>query len=127
MHARFHGHRDRHGRHGDSPATWETRIFGAGSAYRRVAQINAVLIAAGMTDKLAELMAPIEASQSAAPQADAVHREALTDAEEDVLQSLFNAHRCVETLRPLLRKRAQMRQASLDLDQEHATEFGLTL
>jgi hypothetical protein len=114
-------------RYGESVATWEGRIFGARSSYRNVGKINGMLVEMGMQAQLAELMAPIEASQCAAPQPNATYREATTDAEEDVLEAAFEANRCVETLRPLLRKRAQMRQASLDLDIELAAKHGLSL
>lgn len=112
---------------GDSPATWENRMYGAASCYQRVAQINGALRALGLEDKLAELMLPVEMSLAGAPVPDALHRENLTDAEEDVLQEAFRFHPSEQTARALLRKRAVSRAASLDHDREIAERFGIAL
>jgi hypothetical protein len=113
--------------HGDSPATWETRVSGERSVYRRVAQINAVLREMGLGVKLDELMGPIEASIAARAQPDAQHREAVTDAEEDLLQEAYRVTPCAETARALIHRRSQMRAASLDDDQRIAALHSLSL
>ena len=97
--------------------------------FRLAGQIIEALCAEGMPDKVAELMAPIDAALSAAPCAEGQtrFREKLTDAEEDVLQARYEDAPSVETLRPLLQKRAAMRQASLDYDHAEAARFGVSL
>lgn len=81
----------------------------------------------GAHESLAAYLAPVESAQAATPQPDAIHREAMTDPQEDVLQELYRADPCEQTARALIRFRAVMRQACLDADREIAARWGLTL
>jgi hypothetical protein len=114
-------------RWGDSPATWANRMHGQASDYRQVARMNTVLCEVGMAAKVAELMAPVDASVECLHVATDEHEEAMTDAVEDVKQSAFRADPCVETARALLRCRAQMRKAALADDARIAKMYGLVL
>src|SRR6266850_3689442 len=78
-----------HELYGESPVTWQNRIFGAASDYQHVAQINAVLRTTGCPDKVAELMVPIEASVAASPTVgvNLELRAARADALEDVREA----------------------------------------
>lgn len=78
-------------------------------------------------DSLAGYIRPIENATAAAPQPDALHREKLCDAEEDCLQAEYDRNPSEQTARALLRKRAVMRQASLDHDREVAALYGIVL
>jgi len=113
--------------HGEAPATWENRLCGEASHYRRVGLMNQMLRRGGRDDKVAELMAPIDASVEGEPQPDARLREGLTDAHEDAAQAAYDCNPCIDTARTLLQKRAAERQASLDHDREIAARHGMTL
>lgn len=118
-----------HDLHGEAAKSWENRMCGEGSDYQRVARMNLVLRELGMLDKVAELMAPVEASIAGAACTAGTERtrERVTDAEEDVLQARYEDDPSAETARPLLQKRAVMRQASLDDDAAIAQRHRMTL
>ena len=63
-------------------------------AYRRVAITNRVLLEAGQSEKVGELMAVVDASLmgEAPPLADAIHAHNHHDATEDVAQAEFIKH-----------------------------------
>jgi hypothetical protein len=74
-----------HRMYGESVGTWEHRLSGLTSAYRRVAQMNGVLRMMGMVDKLTELMMPVELSLGPAgvlPLPEALHQAELADCRE---------------------------------------------
>lgn len=118
-----------HELHGEAAKTWENRVSGEASSYHHVAKLNEALRALGLTDKIAELMAPIDASLAGACH-DPEHAElraARADAVEDVREADFRLNPCAATLRPLLQARAIDRQASLDHDRAEAARFGILL
>jgi hypothetical protein len=81
-----------HQLHGESPTTWENRMSGEVSDYKQVARMNRELIAAGLSDKVAELMATIDASLmgEAVPHLyDAIAQEQHADREEDACGDAF--------------------------------------
>lgn len=108
--------------HGDSAKSWKNRFFGAASDFTRCAQILTVLREMGMHDLACRLAAPIEAVMAGEPCAESKHREAFSDAHEDVLQAEQDHNPCEKNLRALLRYRAVMRQASLDDDRRRVAE-----
>ncbi len=116
-----------HQLYGESPKSWENRMSGEASDYRRVARMNRVLCDLGLQSKVAELMAPIEASLAACARSDAQHREAVTDAEEDLAQEMVRAEPCERTVKHLLRVRALMRAAALADDMRMAAEWRIEL
>lgn len=78
-----------HQMHGESPTTWENRMSGEVSDYKQVARMNRALISAGLADKVAELMATIDASLmgEAVPHLyDAIRMEQIADREEDACE-----------------------------------------
>lgn len=77
---------------GESAATWENRMYGAGSVYRRVAQINGALRVLGLLDKLTELMMPVELSlgpEGVLPLPEALHAAEIADTEEQLADESF--------------------------------------
>jgi hypothetical protein len=114
-----------HQLHGESAQTWEQRISGD---FKRLALIIGTMRMMGALELLTEKMMPVELALGPGYQPEkALHREATTDAEEDVLQAAYVEKPCEQTARALLRKRATMRAASLDHDREIAARHGLNL
>ncbi len=77
---------------GESPATWENRMYGEGSCYRRVAQINGALRVLGLVDRLTELMMPVEMSlgpEGVLPLPEALHAAEMADCLEQVADEGF--------------------------------------
>lgn len=79
-----------HELHGDSPATWQNRMFGATSDYQQVARMNAVLVDLGLSDKVSDFMVPVFAS--VAPRnlphwTELIHVHNSSDAFEDAAQA----------------------------------------
>jgi hypothetical protein len=78
--------------YGEATSTWESRVYGENSVYRLAAKINRELIAAGLTEKVAELLAPIDASlmgEAVPPLHEAIVREQQGDRSEDGCQDAF--------------------------------------
>jgi hypothetical protein len=80
-----------HQLHGESPVTWENRMSGEVSDYKQVARMNRTLIEFGLTEKVAELMAVIDASLMGQVPSfeDAMYHHNLSDALEDYRQAEF--------------------------------------
>jgi hypothetical protein len=81
-----------HQLHGESPTTWENRMSGEVSDYKQVARMNRELIGAGMTEKVAELMAVIDASlsgQTPITLHDALHEAEIADCMEQIADESF--------------------------------------
>lgn len=80
-----------HQLYGDSPTTWEHRMCGATSDYKQVARMNRELIRSGLTEKVAELLAPIDASLMGeeVPLFQAVQNEQQADRAEDACGDAF--------------------------------------
>jgi hypothetical protein len=80
-----------HQLHGESPTTWENRMSGEVSDYKQVARMNRTLIDFGLTEKVAELMAVIDASLMGHVPSfeDAMYHHNLSDALEDYRQAEF--------------------------------------
>jgi hypothetical protein len=80
-----------HQLHGESPVTWENRMSGEVSDYKQVARMNRTLIDFRLTEKVAELMAVIDASLMGHVPSfeDAMYHHNLSDALEDYRQAEF--------------------------------------
>jgi hypothetical protein len=80
-----------HQLHGESPTTWENRMSGEVSDYKQVARMNRTLIDFGLTEKVAELMAVIDASLMGQVPSfeDAIYHHNVSDALEDYRQAEF--------------------------------------
>lgn len=77
---------------GESPATWENRIYGEASVYRRVAQINGALRVLGLVNRLTELMMPVELSlgpEGVVALPEALHLAELADCREQEADESF--------------------------------------
>jgi hypothetical protein len=81
-----------HQLHGESPVTWENRMSGEVSDYKQVARMNRTLIDFGLTEKVAELMAVIDASlagQLPITLHDALHEAEIADCMEQIADESF--------------------------------------
>ncbi len=92
---------------GMKPETAKDRIYGERGIYRMVAEANQEFLADGHGDRVAFLMATIDASLMGAvpPLEDAIHREQCSDAMEDRYQADFirnsgsdELEHCIKTL-----------------------------
>lgn len=84
----------------------------------------------GDTEAAAVYARPVEMALCSWPEkqpGNAEERASVADAEEDVTEARYRAHPCVETARPLLRKRALDRECSMEYDREIAARFGIEL
>ncbi len=78
--------------YGESARTWEARLSGETSCYRRVAQINGLLRVMGMLDELTELMMPVELSlgpDGVLGLDEALHKAECADADEQLADEGF--------------------------------------
>lgn len=81
-----------HERHGEAPNTWDNRMHGAASDYNQVARMNRMLRDLGLTDRLCELMAVVDASMAPAVPTSltlALHEAEMADTAEQVADESF--------------------------------------
>ena len=112
--------------YGESPATWENRMYGASSDYQQVARINGVLRDLGQSEKVAELMVPVDASM--APRhsralEESLNRAEMADAAEQVADENFRGKLRTgtatgEDAREYLRKSAAQRATAEEAEHD---------
>lgn len=78
--------------YGDSPRSWETRLSGEASDFQRVGKAIRALRDVGLSDKIPELMIPIEAALAPTRPlslTEAINAHNHSDACEDVAQAAY--------------------------------------